>query len=183
MSERLVSRVAAVLERLGAPYAIVGAGALAVHGVARSTFDVDLLTTSVIVLERDAWAEVSGMPGTRVAVRRGDAEDPLAGVVRIEAEGERDVDVVVGRLSWQSEAIARARRVSVAGAMLPVVLPADLVLLKLYAGGSQDAWDIEQLLAGPDRDQLVRQVDSRLDSLPPRAARLWAGITSPDDSA
>jgi hypothetical protein len=26
-----------------------------------------------------------------------------------------------------------------------------VILLKLYAGGPQDAWDIEQLLGGPDR--------------------------------
>lgn len=182
MNEPLVSRVAAVLERLGVPYALIGAGALAVHGVARSTFDVDLFATAASVLEPDVWADVSAMPGTRVEVRRGDGDDPLAGVVRIEAEGERDVDVVIGRTSWQSHVVARARRVPVAGAMLPVVLPEDLVLLKLYAGGSQDAWDIEQLLAGPDREALVRQVDSRLDCLPPTAARLWARITAPGES-
>ena len=45
---------------------------------------------------------------------------------------------------------------------LPIVTPADLILLKLYAGGSQDHWDIEQLLARDDRDVLVETVNSRI---------------------
>jgi hypothetical protein len=178
VTEGLVARVAAVLDRLGASYALVGAGALAVHGVARSTFDVDLFTTEPAVLDATIWAALSATPAVKVDVRRGDAEDPLAGVVRIEAAGERDVDVVVGRLAWQAEVVTRALRVPLAGTSLPVVTAADLILLKLFAGGAQDAWDIEQLLAGPDRAVLVMDVESRLQRLPPPAVRLWARITA-----
>jgi len=32
-----------------------------------------------------------------------------------------------------------------------VATAADFGLLKLYASGTQDAWDVEQLLAGPGR--------------------------------
>jgi hypothetical protein len=176
MRAPLVARVAGVLDAAGIPHALVGAGALAVHGVARSTFDLDLFTTALAVLDDVTWRSLADAGEVRVTVRRGDAEDPLAGVVRIEAEGERDVDVVVGRTGWQSEIAARALRVAVAGTELPVARAADLVLLKLYAGGAQDAWDIEQLLAGPDRAALVQEVESRLDRLPPSAARLWVRI-------
>jgi hypothetical protein len=54
-----------------------------------------------------------------------------------------------------------------------VVGAADLVLLKLYAGGSQDCWDIEQLLADVDTAAIVAQVDSRIAMLPAHAAELW----------
>jgi hypothetical protein len=178
VAEGLVARVGAVLDRLGAAYALVGAGALAVHGVARSTFDVDLFTTEQAVLDPTAWAVFAGAPGASVDVRRGDAEDPLAGVVRIQAAGERDVDVVVGRLAWQAEIVTRALRVPLSGTSLPVVTAADLILLKLFAGGAQDAWDIGQLLGGPDRAVLVADVESRLHRLPPPAGRLWARITA-----
>jgi hypothetical protein len=59
---------------------------------------------------------------------------------------------------------------------LPVISPADLILLKLYAGGSQDGWDIEQLLAGDSRLALVEEVEARLDRLPAECRRLWARI-------
>jgi hypothetical protein len=179
VNDGLTARVAAVLDERGAAYALVGAGALAVHGVARSTFDVDLFTTEQAVLDPAAWAALAATSGARVDVRRGDAEDPLAGVVRIEAAGERDVDVVVGRLAWQAEVVTRALRVPLAGTSLPVVTAADLILLKLFAGGAQDAWDIEQLLGGPDRAVLVSDVESRLHRLPPPAGRLWARINRP----
>jgi hypothetical protein len=176
MTGPLIGRVAALLEGLGVPYALIGAGALAVHGIARSTFDLDLFTTAAAVLDAAAWRGLGDSGGVAVDVRQGDAEDPLAGVVRISASGERDVDVIVGRLGWQSEIVGRAQRVTVAGTDLPVVTAADLVLLKLYAGGTQDAWDIQQLLDGPDRPTLVRDVEGRIGALPAPAVRLWARI-------
>ena len=173
----LVARVASVLDQCGVRYALIGAGALAAHGIARSTFDLDLFTDAEAVLQREAWASLSAAGGVHVSVRTGDADDPLRGVVRIEADGERDVDVVVGRSAWQSEAVDRAQPLVIAGIRLPVVRPADLVLFKLYAGGSQDCWDVEQLLAAGDRQSLVREVESRLEALPGQARQLWRRLT------
>lgn len=62
---------------------------------------------------------------------------------------------------------------------LPVVSAADLVLLKLYAGGALDAWDIEQLLAAGDRDRLVSVVDGAVAALPPSARELWQRLREP----
>ena len=54
---------------------------------------------------------------------------------------------------------------------MPVARPADLVLLELYAGGPQDAWDIHRLL---DLDgEIAAEVDQRLSALPEDCARLW----------
>ena len=111
-----------------------------------------------------------------IHVRKGDADDPLGGSVRIETAGQPAIDVVVGRWKWQTEAIAAARNVELAGVTVPVVGPADLILLKLYAGGPQDRWDIEQLLAAADRPVLIAQVESRLDRLPPRARHAWEQV-------
>jgi hypothetical protein len=108
-----------------------------------------------------------------VTVRAGDADDPLAGVVRFKRKTERDVDLVVGRSGWQADAVERAQVVPLYGVRLPVVTAADLVLFKLYAGGSQDCWDVEQLLAGPDRHPLIEAVDSRIGALPAATRPLW----------
>ena len=48
----LLDRVAAILDRAGARYAVIGASAMAAHGVARSTYDIDLLTLAIGVSTR-----------------------------------------------------------------------------------------------------------------------------------
>jgi hypothetical protein len=67
------------------------ATALAVRGIARSTFDIDLLTTDRRVFEPERWAPLV-RAGATVDIRHGDAEDPLAGVIRITSAGTRPVD-------------------------------------------------------------------------------------------
>ena len=54
--------------------------------------------------------------------------------------------------------------------------PADLVLLKLYASGPQDAWDIQQLLSSPGREALTAEVETRLMELPAQATAFWRRI-------
>jgi hypothetical protein len=72
-------------------------------------------------------------------------------VVRVEAPADRPVDVIVGRHPWQATAVARARP-DLDG--IPAVLPRDLILLKLYAGGTQDLWDVRALLDLPGAEGL-----------------------------
>ncbi len=106
-------------------------------------------------------------------VRRGAADDPLAGVVRFSQPNERDVDIVVGRSRWQQGIIRRARTIDVGGLTVPVVDVTGLILLKLYAGGSQDASDIEQLLAVADQAEVVAAVDALVYELSHAARTLW----------
>ena len=111
-----------------------------------------------------------------MSVRPGGVDDPLAGVVRFTAPGEHPLDLVVGRSRWQEGVLARARDALLEGVRVPVAAPADLILLKLYAGGPQDAWDIAQLLGGPERAALVADVEASLDALPAGSRRFWARI-------
>ena len=171
----LIERVTQVLDQAGARYAVIGAAAMAARGVGRSTRDLDLLTLSAAGLDQSWWAPLSDA-GASVSVSRGDADDPLAGVVRFEQKGERPVDLVFGRYRWQQRILERAEPAVIGGTTLPTVRARDLVLLKLYAGGSQDAWDIEQLLAGPDRETLIAAVSTDVDDLPVRCRGLWNRI-------
>jgi hypothetical protein len=169
----LLESVGSYLTERAIPHAIVGATALAFHGVSRSTFDQDLLTTEQRVLEPDFWHQFDR--NAKVEQRRGDAEDPLAGVVRIQRRAERNVDLVIGRHTWQDDIIARASPLPGAE-RLRVVGKADLVLLKLYAGGSQDRWDISQLLQTDDSAALIDEVNERLPELPRECTALWLDI-------
>lgn len=172
---KLLAEVLATLEAANISHALIGAGAMAIHGVSRATLDLDLLTTDRLVLGAGLWERLRG-EGIEVEARRGDSEDPLAGVVRFRKKGERSVDLVVGRHSWQERIVRRSDRRTVEGVVIPVVRAADLILSKLFAGGSQDAWDIDQLLTAGDRDYLAGEVESSLGELPSDCADLWRKI-------
>ena len=152
--------------------ALIGAVALAIHGVSRSTLDQDLLVVDRRVLVDDFWLPLGS--DVAIDVRVGDANDPLAGVVRLRRTAERDVDVVVGRQEWQRTILDRA--MVVGGGQLRVVRAADLILLKLYAGGTQDRWDVEQLLALDTAGALVEDVESLASVLPADSRELWARL-------
>jgi hypothetical protein len=55
----LLDLVADVLDEGRVPFAVIGAAALAVHGVSRSTQDIDLLTTDLRLLQRTFWNALS----------------------------------------------------------------------------------------------------------------------------
>lgn len=165
----LLEHVDARLVEGGVLHALIGATALAAHGICRSTIDHDLLVTDSRVLDPAFWEPLP--PTSTVDVRIGDDDDPLAGAVRLRQVGERDVDVMIGRHAWQDDVLARA--VLMRGEGLPIAEAADLVLLKLYAGGSQDRWDIEQVLALASGAEIARKVEERAVVLPARSRKLW----------
>ena len=173
----LLGRVSTALQAAEIPYSLIGASALAVYGVNRSTFDVDLLAVAPACLNRHTWDSLAA-EGIGIEVRKGDFDDPLAGVVRFTASGESPVDLVIGRSAWQEKLIARAGTAHFAGVELPVLAASDLILLKLYAGGPQDAWDIQQMLAGPERDSLVVEVERELSERPQESSALWRRIVA-----
>jgi hypothetical protein len=163
----------AVCERLDAasvPHALIGAAALGMHGVARSTLDFDVLATDARVLDAAFWGDL----GRLADIRRGEADDPLLGAVRFQSPDAYPVDLVVGRFPWQSRILERAERLAVGDRRVPVCSAPDLILLKLFAGGAQDRWDVEQVLAV--RPEAAADVERRLGELPVEAGKIWARL-------
>jgi hypothetical protein len=172
---RLLAEVLRLLESERVPHALIGAAALAVRGVSRSTVDIDLLCVDTRVLRREAWSALA-TPGRTLRVLEGDADDPLAGSVRIR-EGSEIVDVVVGRHAWEREIIESAEPLSLGEVTVPVVRPAGLVLLKLHAGGAKDAWDIRALLeASAQPAEIESEVERVVPRLPADARNLWSRL-------
>jgi hypothetical protein len=169
----LVERISKLFEEKQILFALIGASAVAARGLPRSTYDVDLLTVDKRVLDDELWEPIREL--AYVEVRRGDLFDPLKGVVWIRPEKERPIDVVVGRWKWEERVIERAELAQSAAGYLPTVTTSDLILLKLAAGGGQDAWDIGRLLGiGPE--SVVAEVEERLADLQPDARSLWQRI-------
>jgi hypothetical protein len=170
----LLARVAAHLRQQAVPFALIGAAAIAVHGVSRATQDLDVLVLDPRCVTPEFWEPLHG-GGVAIDVRRGAPDDPLCGVVRLQPSAGEPVDVVVGKSAWQTAILSHASAASVEGAEVPVATSADLVLLKLYAGGPQDAWDIVQLLEDADRSTIAA-VEAGLGALPPESRALWDRI-------
>jgi hypothetical protein len=171
----LLGDVAATLEGRGIAFAVVGAGAMAVRGVIRATLDLDVLVVEPACLEPALWQGLR-QAGTDVELRHADAPDPLAGVVRLRRGDAEQVDVLVGRGAWQAQLIARASLHDLGETRVPVATTPDLILLKLYAGGPQDAWDVLELLSGDEADAVTAEVDRRVTALPAEARGLWARL-------
>ncbi len=168
----LLARIVDRLAERGILCALIGAEALALRGVSRATADRDVLATDPAALDPALWRALVDT-GIRVEVRRGDRDDPLAGVVRFDADEDRPVDLIVGRHDWQTRILRRSEHLDLGELSIAVASAADLVLLKLYAAGPQDAWDIAQLLDADDREALIREVEARLAELPDDCRHLW----------
>jgi hypothetical protein len=168
-----------VVEEAGsrAPVALIGGLALAAHGVLRATRDADLLGTDPGFLRREFWDALAAK-GVAVTIHRGDPDDPLLGVVRLRREPEPDVDLVVGRERWLDDLLARRSPLSLGGESIPVVDAADLILLKLDAGGPIDLIDARLLLLGPDGSRLRRLAGERAAATPRRIRDALAAALS-----
>ncbi|HET8540999.1 MAG TPA: hypothetical protein VFL83_14090 [Anaeromyxobacter sp.] len=169
-----LDEVVRLLRSRGVPHALIGAAAMAGLGIVRASDDLDLLVVDRAVLDAAFWSAL----GRRVAVdvRAGDDADPLAGVVRLVPPRGTPIDVVVGKRPWNRDVIARARPIRLGTVDVPLVGAADLVLLKLYAGGAQDEADVRLILSAVDRDAVRAEVEERVASLPAECAELWRRI-------
>lgn len=169
----LADAIRGILESIGAPYCLIGAQALAVRGYPRFTVDYDFLTSDKRVLERNLW-EPLGSTGAVIDARRGDFDDPLAGVVHITTSDE-DADVILAKWKWELDVILRAEPLEVEGMIVPVPRTSDLILLKLAAGGLLDLRDAEILLT-LDREHLIAEVEQHIARLRPDAQAEWRKI-------
>ena len=172
-----IEPVTRVLDAAEVSYALIGAHAMAVRGYPRFTVDIDLLTTDARVLDAATWVPLIEL-GARVDRRRGDHEDPLAGVVRIVLADDTNIDVVVGRWVWEQQVVARAERMTVLGVTIAVPTTSDLILLKLAAGGHLDLHDAAALLALADRARVIADVEARLGDVRPDVRSLWGDLLS-----
>lgn len=167
--ERTLALAAEIVNDLaarGIPSAVIGAIAVAVMGYPRGTEDLDLavcadlnsLRTFTRQLE-DRYSITFGEP---------DADDPLGGVITIEASDADPIQIVnyanpykPGSGALAAEAVSTATPRLLRG--LAVVDLAHLIALKLYAGGPKSVLDVTELLArNPDADRnAIRMVCER----------------------
>jgi len=153
---------------------VIGAYALAARGYVRQTTDFDLMTTDRRALDDSTWKDFQDR-GFRVDVRRGDADDPLAGVVRI-VGSDTSIDIVVARYKWQQQVIDRSQPMKIGVSTLMIPTAADIILLKLFAGGHADVYDIYRILEIGPRADLIDNIDAAVRSLPDDIRQRWDDV-------
>lgn len=138
------------------------------------TLDYDFLTSDARVLLREIWKPLEEF-GVTVDPRKGDYDDPIAGVVHLTFTDGIEADVLLAKWKWELEIIERSEPLDVGGPIVPVPITSDLILLKLAAGGPIDLQDVISLLA-TDRERLVREVDEKVVQVLPDVSSAWEHV-------
>lgn len=125
---------------------VVGGVAASILGRPRATRDIDVL----VILSQDKWAEaLSSAERHGIAPR---IEAPLEFAYRTRVlllrhlESGVDIDLILGRLPFEEEAIARSRIHNLGGVMVTLPTVEDLLIMKAIAQRPRDLRDIEGLL-------------------------------------
>jgi hypothetical protein len=139
-----------LLLKAGARFMVVGAHAMAVHGVPRATGDLDVWVDLDSANAALVWAALLefGAPVSAVGIRREDLEEP--GIVIQIGQPPRRIDILTG-ISGVSFPDAWPRRVvhEVDGTAIPFLGQHDLIRNKRAAGRPKD------LGSGPARTMIV----------------------------
>jgi len=147
-STALMLDVVRLLVSQNVEYTIIGAMAVAVHGVVRASVDADALVN--VSLERlEQLGEQLTAQGLQMELRRGDPFDPIPAILIVRDQYENRVDLLVGIRGLDPDIHRRAITVDVAefGTALKFASREDLIAMKLFAGGPIDLRDAERLVA------------------------------------
>lgn len=133
------------LSSLGVPHCLIGGLAVSAHGVPRYTADVDFLVHPRLLSLEEDLREFARQYGASFRHSEPAADDPL-GPILIMVLGGATIDLIVARHPHEFSCISRARSLMLAGTAIPCAAPEDLILLKLYAGGPQDLYDVQGII-------------------------------------
>ncbi|GIW53801.1 MAG: hypothetical protein KatS3mg082_0205 [Nitrospiraceae bacterium] len=138
------------------PGMIIGAVAASLRGQARATEDVDVS----VVLDEGAlerFLELARAEGFRPRRPDAIAFARRSAVLLLEHEPTRvGVDVTIGRLPFEREAVARAQDMVIQNLHVPVATAEDLVIMKAVAHRPHDLEDIRAIVAANPRLDVSR---------------------------
>ena len=140
-------KVCSLLNEAGARYLVVGGQAVILHGLVRTTEDVDILIEASEENARKVWEALARLQDG--AIRELTPLDLLDGVSKIADEVEVDVSVHAWKVNY-AEAIGTALEVTIGGVRIPYVGYEMLVASK-QTYREKDQWDILQLRAIKER--------------------------------
>lgn len=162
-SALLLLDVVEILRREKVDYAVIGAFALAVHGVVRATTDVDalLFTKPGRLAKLERPFERAGFD---TELRTAEADDPISGMLVVSDDSGNRVELLGGLRNMDPEIYSRTLEVRFRNETLRIVGREDLIAMKCFAGSPQDLFDARsayQAASGPIDLDLLRTVARR----------------------
>lgn len=136
-----------ILNALDVPYAIIGAFAASFHGVVRASLDADALI-AFQTGQTDVTALVSALrkAGVESRHRKGEARDPIGGVITIEDRFHNRVDLLMKIRGITDAVFSRTIEAKFMGGRIRVVGVEDLIAMKVFAGSPKDVSDVVGVL-------------------------------------
>ena len=169
--DALSSTIAALrdaLEDQGVPHVFIGGVAVAALGRPRTTRDVDAL---VLLRDTSIHDVLAGAKRHGIAPRIADAEAFAAThnvLLLVHETTGVTIEVALGMLPFEEEAVERAREVSLGQLRFRIPLPEDLIVMKAVAHRPQDLEDIRSIVeANPhlDRRRIMRRMEEFAEAL------------------
>lgn len=144
--------IAGLLEQRGVRCALIGAGALAVHGYARATEDLDVgVVVEPFATPPTLRSELMRALHCEADLALPDHADPLGGVLTLISDAFDPIQIVnfhnplSAAENPGADAVASASALPELAPLCVVDLP-HLIALKLYAGGRKSELDVLELL-------------------------------------
>jgi hypothetical protein len=135
-----------VLAVLKIPYAVIGAMAASVHGIVRASMDADAVL-SLTIQEAPSVEREFRAAGFQTELRRGDPDDPIAGVLSLTDIHRNRVDLLVGLRGLDPGAFSRTVELIFHEAQLRVIGLEDFIAMKVFAAGPQELADARAALS------------------------------------
>jgi predicted nucleotidyltransferase len=144
--EELLARIAAGLSRRNLPYMIIGGQAVLLYGEPRLTKDIDI-TLGVNIDRLDELLslakEISLTPLPEDLPSF--VQKTMVLPVLEKSTGIR-VDFIFSFTPYETQAIGRAKRITISGQEVCFASPEDLILHKIFAGRPRDYEDVRTLI-------------------------------------
>ena len=141
-----LAALASALQELGCPAMLIGGLAVIARGIPRQTIDIDAVVQGE-GLDVETLLRVLGRSGfaPRIPDAIAFAHQRQVLLMRHSPSGV-PLDLSLGWLPFERDAMSRATPIDLAGVMLPVATAEDLVVFKAVAWRDRDKGDIERLV-------------------------------------
>ena len=127
-------------------YAVIGALAASIHGAVRASMDADIVL-SVGMPEMENLDRLFKAAGFHTEVRRGDFEDPIPGLLKVNDSHGNQADLLIGLRGLEQQAFSRVIEVPFQGGALKFIGLEDFIAMKAFAGGPIDLVDAARAIS------------------------------------
>ena len=141
-SALLLLDVIQILNQFKIPYAIIGAFAASFYGIVRASLDADALIFFDNENGIKQLCSALKEKGLRVKYKRGDANDPVKGVINVQDTYQNRVDLLLGIRGMKQDVFQRISQSKFMDCSIKVIGPEDFIAMKIFAGSPKDIQDV-----------------------------------------